>query len=82
MKTIGLFEAKNRFSEVCDTVSRGEPILVTKRGKPLVRILPVSAPVSSDIWSTVKEGRSKYGALDEGLDLPARDTTKNRKSPL
>ena len=41
MKRIGIFEAKTKLSEVCEAVAAsGEPLTVTKRGKPLVRIEP------------------------------------------
>ena len=43
MKVVGIFDAKTRFSEICAEVSATrEPVLVTKRGKPLVRITPVA----------------------------------------
>lgn len=58
MKTIGIFEAKTRFSEVCEKVAESlEPITVTKRGKPLVRI----GPVESDV-PTIRERRDAYMA--------------------
>jgi len=42
MKSIGLFEAKTKLSEICERVSRtGESVVVTRRGEPLVHIVPV-----------------------------------------
>jgi prevent-host-death family protein len=39
---VGLREANQRFSELVDRVARtGRGVLVTKRGVPVVRILPV-----------------------------------------
>lgn len=39
---IGIFEAKNKLSELADTVARsGVPITITRRGKPLVRMTPL-----------------------------------------
>ncbi|MCX6935906.1 MAG: type II toxin-antitoxin system Phd/YefM family antitoxin, partial [Verrucomicrobia bacterium] len=41
MKTVGLFEAKTRLSELCREVARtGQDILVTRRGVPLTRLCP------------------------------------------
>jgi prevent-host-death family protein len=41
VKSIGIFEIKSKLSEICHEVAlTGEPIAITKRGKPLVRILP------------------------------------------
>ncbi|HUX40329.1 MAG TPA: type II toxin-antitoxin system prevent-host-death family antitoxin [Rectinemataceae bacterium] len=39
---IGAFEAKTRFSELIEMVSEGREILVTKRGEPMARIVPVA----------------------------------------
>lgn len=39
---VGVFEAKTRLSELVDQVaSGGEEVLITKRGKPVARLLPV-----------------------------------------
>lgn len=40
--TIGIFEAKTRFSQLCDQVnSTGQALLVERRGKALVMIAPL-----------------------------------------
>jgi len=41
MRKVGSREFKNRISQYMDEASKGRPLLVTKRGKPLVK---VSAP--------------------------------------
>lgn len=38
---IGAFEAKTRFSELVELVRGGREILVTKRGEPMARIVPI-----------------------------------------
>lgn len=41
MDDIGIFEAKTKFPGICDQVVRsGSPILVRRRGKPLVIVSP------------------------------------------
>lgn len=41
---IGMFEAKTHFSEVVERVVReGNPVTVTKRGQPVVDIIPTRA---------------------------------------
>ncbi|MBN1270120.1 MAG: type II toxin-antitoxin system Phd/YefM family antitoxin [Kiritimatiellae bacterium] len=58
MKTVGIFDAKTRLSEICDEVAESrEPVVVTKRGTPLVRIDPVEAAPM-----TIKERRAAYMA--------------------
>lgn len=45
---VGVFEAKTRLSELVDQVaSGGEDVLITKRGKPMARLLSASNPDSS-----------------------------------
>jgi prevent-host-death family protein len=40
-KSVGLFEAKTKLSELCDHVVRTrQAVTITRRGKPLVTILP------------------------------------------
>ena len=41
MKTIGLFEAKTRLSELCrEVASSGESILIERRGVPIAELSP------------------------------------------
>jgi prevent-host-death family protein len=74
MKTMGIFETKNRLSEVCEQVATSrEPLVITRHGKPLVRIVPLGAEGErSCVWDTVSEGRVKYGVLAEEFELPSR----------
>ena len=45
MYEIGAFEAKNKLSALLERVERGEEILITRRGKPVARLVPaVSVP--------------------------------------
>jgi prevent-host-death family protein len=73
MKDVGMFEAKTKLSELCDAVYRtGESVLVTKRGKPYVRIVPLEEPEStgSSIWEARERYESEYGTGDIP-DFPA-----------
>ena len=40
--TLGAYEAKTRFSELVARAEKGESFLVTKNGRPVARITPVS----------------------------------------
>ncbi len=40
MREMGAFEAKNRFGHLLDQVEHGEEIVITRRGKPVARIVP------------------------------------------
>ena len=41
MKTVSAANANRQFSKLLREVAAGEPVVVTSRGKPLVRIIPV-----------------------------------------
>lgn len=81
-KTLGLFEAKTKLSELCEQVARTrEGVTITRRGKPLVRILPVD-----DQPPSILERRRAYMKLharrepDDAEDFEpqprARDTSE------
>ena len=41
---VGIFEAKTRLSELVDQVaSNGDEIVITKRGRPVARLLPTQS---------------------------------------
>jgi prevent-host-death family protein len=72
MKTVGIFEAKTRLSEICDEVARsGQSVVVTRRGKPLVRIDPVKAERFS-VWEDRAEYIAERGPIREDFDVPPR----------
>lgn len=84
MTTIGLFEAKTRFSEICRQVAgSGEEVLVTLRGRPLVRLLPpprLSGSKSRGILSDLRGDEKKHGPLAKSSgDFP--EVWKNRTLP-
>ena len=42
MRTVGSFEAKTHLSELLASVERGEEIVITRRGTPVARLLPMT----------------------------------------
>jgi prevent-host-death family protein len=40
--TIGTFDAKTHLSEMLDEVQQGKDYIITKRGKPVARLIPFS----------------------------------------
>ena len=44
MTEIGIFEAKNRLSELIERAARGEEIVITRRGAQVARLMPPLAP--------------------------------------
>lgn len=84
MKMLGLFEAKNKLSEVCQMVAtRHEPVVVTRHGKPLVRIVPYDDPKEEgSVWGSLEDCRVRFGTLTDSFELPAREIAGNRGDPL
>jgi len=42
MREITLFEAKNKLSGLLDQVANGEEFLITRHGKPVARLAPIT----------------------------------------
>ncbi|MCK5198308.1 MAG: type II toxin-antitoxin system Phd/YefM family antitoxin [Spirochaetales bacterium] len=75
MKAIGIFEVKTKISEICETVKEThEPVLITKRGKPMVRIIPIDeSDEKSNIWNQRQKFIDNNGLFSEELILPSRE---------
>ncbi len=43
MKSVGSYEAKTHLPRLLDEVEKGETITITKRGKPVARLVPARA---------------------------------------
>lgn len=46
MLTVNMHEAKTHLSKLVDQAARGEPFIIAKAGKPMVKVTPLSAPDS------------------------------------
>jgi prevent-host-death family protein len=74
MRTIGLFEAKQKLSELVERASEGEQIGITRRGKLAALIVPVRQEKSlQQIWASMDEirkqvDRSKFTSVKELIE--------------
>lgn len=79
MRTTGIFEAKQNFSELIAAVEAGEEVRITRHGKEVVRMLPVKRrPVITqdqidrelsairELHGRVRPGPGWRGLRDEG----------------
>ena len=70
--TVGVFDAKNNFSELIDRALHGGETIVTKHGKPVAKIVPFveEAVDIADVLSGIAETRKKItqrgSLLEEG----------------
>jgi len=58
MATVTALEAKTRFGELLDRVSRGEEVVITRHEKPVARIVPEGRPALSEVRQAVGELRA------------------------
>lgn len=47
MKIINIHQAKTQLSKLVDEASKGEPFVIAKAGKPMVKVTALSAPVGA-----------------------------------
>ena len=46
MRTVNIHEAKTHLSRLVEATAKGEPFIIAKAGKPLVKVVPVDAPTA------------------------------------
>jgi prevent-host-death family protein len=69
METVNIYEAKTRLSQLVDKAVSGEDVIVSRNGKPLVRITRLDNPRRAIIFGLLK-GKVKLGR-DFAAPLPA-----------
>lgn len=70
LREISASEAKAHLSELLDAVERGETIVITRRGRPIARLVPdpdqrqqqIKAAIE-DMRQLAKERREKFGPV-------------------
>jgi prevent-host-death family protein len=69
MQKIGLFQAKNRLSELVDRATQGEEIGITRRGKLAAVIVPARPKVSLQKVFDDIEGIRRRAKLPSGVTV-------------
>ncbi|MGC2109635.1 MAG: type II toxin-antitoxin system prevent-host-death family antitoxin [Candidatus Korobacteraceae bacterium] len=49
MKTINIHQAKTQLSKLVEEASKGEPFIIAKAGKPVVKVTALSAPTGAQL---------------------------------
>jgi prevent-host-death family protein len=49
VETINIHEAKTQLSKLVDKAAKGEPFIIAKAGKPLVKVTMLEAPVGKQV---------------------------------
>jgi prevent-host-death family protein len=72
VKTVGAYEAKTHLSSLLDQVAKGKEIVITRRERPVARLVPINPPKSkSDIYERILafHGRITLPKGETGRDL-------------
>ena len=78
---ISLREANQHLSRHIKAVERGEELVITRRGKPVARLVPVTAErqLSSEQIAALERTRQRMnGSYDLGGRMPSRDELHER----
>ena len=68
MITVGAFEAKTRLSALLELVEKGEEVVITRRGKPIARLV-------KEVEARTPERQAEIEAAIDGL-LEIRERSK------
>jgi len=49
IQTVNIHQAKTQLSRLVDQAAKGEPFIIAKAGKPLVKVTALDAPASSQM---------------------------------
>ena len=49
MRTVNIHEAKTHLSRLVDEAAKGEPFIIAKAGKPLVKVMSLDTPSGAQI---------------------------------
>jgi prevent-host-death family protein len=78
MREVGVLEAKTHFSAIADEVAReGSEVVVTRHGKPLVRIVPIqqhtaqSRREAAERLLALRDQIAERHGIDEDFDWKA-----------
>lgn len=76
MKSVGLFEAKTQLSALCEGVSeRGEELLITRRGEPWVRLVPLGKEVQGTAWDRRQSLVQDRGSWKKRLEFETLESS-------
>jgi prevent-host-death family protein len=62
MKTVNIHEAKTQLSKLVDEAAKGEPFVIAKAGKPMVKVMALSAPTGKQV--------RRLGFMSGQIDVP------------
>lgn len=76
MRAIGAGEARTHLPDLLKAVEHGETIVITRRGAPIARIMPLEPAATTDpsaVISRIRSARTGRSAVSRSDILSARD---------
>lgn len=67
MKTIASYQAKSRFSEILRQAAEGEIFIITRNGRPMVELRPISPPKHKRVRGLMKQA---FGPVGPDFNAP------------
>lgn len=49
IQTVNIHNAKTNLSRLVDRAAKGEPFIIAKAGKPLVKVVPIDQPTAAQV---------------------------------
>jgi prevent-host-death family protein len=49
MRTVNIHEAKTQLSKLVEQAANGEPFIIAKAGKPLVKVMALDTPIGAQV---------------------------------
>ena len=62
MRTVNIHEAKTPLSRLVEQAAKGEPFVIAKAGKPLVKVTALDAPTAGQV--------RRLGFMDGQIEVP------------
>jgi prevent-host-death family protein len=69
MKNVGLFEAKQKLSQLVERASAGERIGITRRGKLAALLVPAGDVDLKDVFARIEQIRKSAKPLPKGVTV-------------
>lgn len=76
MRTAGVREARQHLTSLLDDVRKGREVVITERGRPVARLVPVK---SEKAFPDLKKVRLESGAIDPRLSQAVLDDREDRE---
>lgn len=70
---VGIYEAKSRLSQLVERAEAGEEIVLTRRGRPVAKIVNVAPAAKRDRARLLREVRALAAKIRIPRDLDIRD---------